>query len=69
MVIACRLGKKAAACANLVYLWDMRTSSWKIPLESNDTDGVAYNQAGTLLASTSRDQLTSRGLVLLRTTR
>ena len=59
----------AAACANLVYLWDMRTSSWKIPLESNDTDGVAYNQAGTLLASTSRDQLTSRGLVLLRTTR
>lgn len=57
----------AAACADFVYLWDMRAPGKKIPLESklesNDTAGVAYNRVGTLLASTSH------GTVLLRTTR
>jgi Caspase domain/WD domain, G-beta repeat len=53
----------AGACANSVYLWDIRTLGQKPPLPSNSTAGVAYNQAGTLLASTSR------GIVLLRRAR
>jgi WD domain, G-beta repeat len=52
----------AGACASSVYLWDMRTLGRRPPLPSNGTAaGVAYNQAGTLLASTSG------GFVLLRT--
>jgi WD40 repeat protein len=45
----------AAVCTNYLYIWDMRGLRPNPPMDSADTAGVAYNAAGTLLASTSRD--------------
>jgi hypothetical protein len=53
----------AAVATDYLYLWDMRTLRSKPPLNSANGVAVAYNTAGTLLASTSY------GTVLLWSTR